>query len=272
MTLFSKLLSPLGVDAEEADLYQTLVEHGAVTVGALAKERGVPRPSLYGTLRKLQDKGLVTSTLRSGVLLFAAEAPSKVAGLYEQRVEELTTAQKKFSDAAARLERGTSNHIIGPRFQIFEGVEGVKHVLKDMLLYRDMETIAYWPIRDMLDILSADFFRYLNKERIKRNLATRAIWPERQIVKVKDHPYLGVGTAFKRTIRIAPKQINFSMGYWVYGNKAAFISSRRESFGFIIESSELVEMLQSQFEVIWNMSKELKVAAADMAPFMRELP
>jgi hypothetical protein len=44
------------------------------------------------------------------------------------------------------------------------------------------------------------------------------------------------------------------MGYWVYQNKAAFISSRAEGFGFIIESRELVAMLLTQFELLWSLS------------------
>lgn len=140
-----------------------------------------------------------------------------------------------------------------------------------MLLYDDIETQAFWPIKAMLDILSPDFFRYLNKERIKNHIYTRAIWPQSQVVDIKKHLYLGAGGEFQREIRIAPEGIDFSMGYWIYKDKAAFISSRKESFGFIIESRELVEMLLAQFEVIWKISKALKMESEDTASFLREL-
>lgn len=61
------------------------------------------------------------------------------------------------------------------------------------------------------------------------------------------------------------------MGYWIYGNKVAFISSRKESFGFIIESAELVEMLRTQFEVLWKTSKPIKVDPKDTNLFLQEL-
>jgi hypothetical protein len=124
----------------------------------------------------------------------------------------------------------------------------------------------------MLDILSEDFFKNLNKERIRLKLKTRAIWPRKQIVNIKEHPYLGAGEKFFREIRIAPQEINFSMGYWIYGNKVAFISSKREAFGFIIESRELAETLSSQFEVIWKLSKPIRSKPEDVAPFFAELP
>ena len=69
---------------------------------------------------------------------------------------------------------------------------------------------------------------------------------------------MGWGAKFKREIRIAPKEAQFSLGYWIYGNKVAFLSSRQENYGFIIQSGELVETLLAQFELLWKISKPLK--------------
>ena len=80
-----------------------------------------------------------------------------------------------------------------------------------------------------------------------------------------------MGEEFLREIRVAPKEMDFSMGYWVYGRKAAFISSRAESFGYVIESEELVQTLKSQFELIWRLSAPLKVDKASTRAFLKEL-
>jgi hypothetical protein len=37
------------------------------------------------------------------------------------------------------------------------------------------------------------------------------------------------------------------MSYWLYADKAAFISSRRETFGFIIHSKDFAELIKAQF-------------------------
>ena len=100
---------------------------------------------------------------------------------------------------------------------------------------------------------------------------TTAIWPENQKVDIKKHPYLGVGEEFLREIRIAPKKINFSMGYWIYENKVAFISSKKECFGFIIESKEFTEMMSSQHEAIWKISKTISVPEQYTKKFLNEI-
>ncbi len=270
--MLEEILTNLELDADEIKTYLTLLESGPITAGVLAKKMAVPRPSLYGFLERLHQRGLVSEQLNfESVKVFAAEPPEKVSMLFDQQIEHLQKQQHLYKDFLPELLKTRATKYLSPKFQLFEGQDGVRHVLKDMLLYHDIETQAFWPIKAMIDILGPDFFRYLNKERIKSKLFTRAIWPESQVVDVASHPYLGVGSEFKREIRIAPKQIDFSMGYWMYANKAAFISSRKESFGFIIESTELTEMLLTQFEIIWAMSKPIKVNETMTKAFIDEL-
>ncbi len=264
-------LIALGFTEEEIRTYSALLEHGSITVGALSKKSGIVRSSLYGILKRLQDGGLATQTLKDGLKLFMAQDPEKISQLFEQKIEELQHKHELYQTIIPALRAKRSSNVLKPTFQLFEGEEGMRNILKDMLLYRDMETQSFWPIKQMVDVLSPDFFRYLNKVRIESNLYTRAIWPQKQMLDVAKHPYLGVGEEFRREIRVAPPEINCSMGYWIYGNKVAFISSRREAFGFIIESAELVEMLLTQFEVIWKLSQPLKVNKEATNSFIKEI-
>ena len=261
----------LGLTEEETKTYLTLLETGPIAVGKLAQKLGRPRPSLYGFLKRLQEKGMVTQSAKLGVRTYLAEAPEKIELLFEKQMTELGREHKAYREALPFLRTKIPAAFLSPKFQLCEGAEGLQFVLRDMLLYRNVETYAFWPIKQMVDILSPQFFRYHNTERIKRNIYTKAIWPARQTLKIKDHPYLGSGEKFRREIRIAPEKIDFSMGYWIYGDKVAFISSRKESFGFIIESRELVEMLLSQFELVWRLSKPIAVKPGDTAAFLEEI-
>jgi len=269
--MLEALLAALDLERQEIDIYCELLEAGATTAGVLAKKLGVARPTLYGILQRMHDKGVVVRSLKYGVRSFIAEPPQKLSQLFQKRIELLQNQHKQYISYLPELEKKFGAQMVKPKFQFYEGVEGVQNVLKDMLTYYDAETFAFWPIKSMIGMLSPDFFRYHNKERIRNNLFTRAIWPVDEVVAVKDHPYLGWGREFKREIRVAPTEINFTMGYWVYKNKAAFLSSKAESFGFIIESAELVTMLKAQFEVLWNISKPLPFDKKDVQAFISEL-
>lgn len=268
--MIENLLKSLDFDQEDVKIYLFLLEMGSVSAGMLAKRLGVPRSSLYGFLKRLEERGLIIESQKHGVKSFSAENPEKINLLFSQQIEVLQKNQTEFKTFLPNLKR-SGEKLVSPKFQIFEGQEGLQNALKDILLYYNIETQAFWPQKKMIDMLTPEFFRYHNKERIKNNLYTRAIWPQAQMVEVKNHPYFGAGKEFKREIRIAPPSIDFTMGYWIYGNKTVFISSRKESFGFIVESLEFAQMLISQFEVIWNFSKQLVVDKNDTVSFLQEL-
>ena len=128
---------------------------------------------------------------------------------------------------------------------------------KDMLLYNDMTVFAYWPAVEMVKFLSSEFLREFHERRIKNNIHLKVIWPQKQISTTKKYPFLEVGEKFKREVRLAPANANFSLGYSLYKNTVRFASSEKENFGFMIESHELAEMMKSQFEILWKASKPL---------------
>lgn len=259
--MIAQILAELGVTQEEAHIYSLLLETGPVQAGKLATRIGIPRSSLYGVLGKLHERGLLNQSVREGVKVFTAQDPAAIVNLFQQRIDQLKSAQLDYKKILPTLLSRNSSSLLAPKFQMYEGGDGLKSVLQDMLLYSNIETAALWPIEAMVDILTPQFFRYLNKERIKNKIYTRAIWPANQVLDAAEHPYLGSGAAFHREIRIAPEGMSFSMGYWIYADKAAFLASRRESFGFILQSRELVELLLAQFEVLWRLSTPIKSAS-----------
>ncbi len=266
--MVEKTLEKFGLKEEEVKIFLFLLENGAQIVGNLAKKTGLSRPSVYGFLKKLQNSGLVIESQKNGVKTFQASSEEKVSTILDERIKDLEKGKSEIKKVFSEIQKGTIT--ISPKFQLFEGREGLRNILRDVLLYRDIETMSYWPIKSIIEILSEDYFRKLNIERIKRRIYVRAIWPQNQIVDIKKQTFMGGGEKFFRETRIAPKSISFSMGYWIYGNKVAFISSKKEAFGFIVESKEFIEMLSSQFELVWNASTRLADQEKDGEEFIKE--
>ncbi|MEZ4104455.1 MAG: helix-turn-helix domain-containing protein [Candidatus Paceibacterota bacterium] len=267
----NNLLQNLGISPEENKLYINMLSSGSVTAGDLAKQTGLPRPSVYTMLARLITKGLVTESRKDGKKFFVPIHPDKIVNLFEEKKKELELSENEFKKSLTDIRSLLSDYYVSPKLEVFDTKESLERVLKDMLLYKNIETEALWPIQTMVDTLSPRFFDLHNRERIKRNISVRAIWPENQVINFKKHPYLGSGEDFNREIRIAPGNIDFSMGYWIYGKKIAFLSSRQESFGFIIESAELAKTLRSQFDIVWKQSRAVKMKQGDVEKFVRSL-
>jgi sugar-specific transcriptional regulator TrmB len=221
-------------------------------------------------LARLKAKGLVHESSHLSVKLFSAAEPEVVSQLFSQQLEALEASQTQFQKALPSLKRATGRYS-APKVQVFEGAEQLRFALKDMLLYYDLHTEAVWPQKKMVELLGGAFFEHFNRERIKNRLTTRAVWPKAQSVPLKEHPYFGSGPEFLREVRLAPPDMDFSMGYWIYGRKVVFVSSIQESVGFVAESEELAHTLRSQFELLWSTSTPLPQNPADVASFLLEL-
>lgn len=252
-----KNLEELDIKEEEIRTLIFLLENPSETAGGIAKKLSIARTSLYLHLQNLIEKGLVSESQKNGVKTFTASPIEKVRFVFEERKRKIIEAEKEFEKIfeEAKVVKPAGR----PKLQTFEGAKQMRNLSRDFLLSRNSETESYWPIKLMLEVLGEDFFKEFNKERIKRNIWVNAIWPENQRVDMEKYPFMGIGDEFLREIRIAPKPIDFSMGYWIYENKVAFISSRKSNFGFIIENDEFADMVRSQFKVMWHLSKPIRV-------------
>lgn len=255
--MIETMLENLGLKGDEIQTFIFLLENGPTTAGNLAKRTGLSRPSLYGFMRKLQRSGLIIESQKNGVKTFSTSSKEKISVLFEDKIAELEKGKSILEKAFREVKKDAA--ATGPKFQLFEGKDGLTQVMEDMLLYRDLITKAYWPIKSMVEVLSADYLNRHNKRRIKRNIFIQSIWPEKEKLDTNTYNFLGAGTRYLREVRMAPKNVNYSMGYWTYANKVIFLSSKKESYGFIIESKELVETMSSQFDVMWNISKTIPV-------------
>lgn len=265
------IFETLGFKEDEVKTYLSLLDAGASSGGDLAKKMGIPRPTVYGYLDRLVAGGLVTQSIRRGVKIFVPEPGERIRLLYKRKIEDLRSKEKALDNLIPELEKRAGMSFMRPRIQIFEGRDGLESALQDTLNYSDIKKLAFWSIKAAIAATSEEFFWYMNKERIKRDIYVEAIWPQDQAVDIRGHSYMGVGPEMKREIRIAPEGIQSSMGYWVYANKVLFASSSAESFCFIIESAELVEMMSNQHKVIWDLSVPITPSAEDMKPFLDDL-
>lgn len=252
--MIEDLLKALALREEDSKTYLALLETGPVSASALAKHMGEPRPSVYGYLERLMSAGLVYQSQKQGVKLFVPESPRKLDALFQRRIQQLQTQQKNLQTMLPELEKRGALNLLRPRMTFVEGRSGLETALEDMLNYPNIETLAFWPAKDIVDATSYDYFRYHNIERVKKNISIKAVWPSSYGFDRGNFHFFGTGELYKRELRIAPEGIDFTMGYWVYGHKVLFMSSRAESYGFIMESRDLAQMMAVQHQLVWNQS------------------
>ena len=271
MTKIEDILASFGLKEDECRAYLMLLDMGGAAAGDLAKKMGIPRPTLYGYLDHLVSAGLATQGIRSGVKIYIPEPVQKLGFLFKKQIEDIKIRQKAFERILPEIEKKAGARWMRPRFQFYEGQDGLQSCMEDILKYPDSKSLTLWPIKSVIDATSEDFFHYFNKERIRQNIYIDGIWPRKHAVEMKRYPFMGGGKAFKREIRLAPDEIDFTTGCWIYENKVMFVSSRSESSAYIIESADLVKTMSTYHAFIWNQSTPIETSLKDVKGFLKEL-
>lgn len=248
-----------GYTPAESDTFRTIFNYpNGISASSLSKITGQPRGTIYGHLEVLVKNGLVTKTLHETGTLFTPEPIEVVEELYNQEVARINTSKKNLKHF---LKREVESTVKNPKFTIFEGSNVAERYFKEILRSDFDEMVGVWPAKFMAENVPSDIMNDFQKNRIKRGKKIRILWPENEVVDIRDYPQLGSPDAKKslREIRILPKHIKNQTAFIIYGTKVTFLSPKSEYYGFTIDSTELRNMLFSQFEHFWSISKKYRI-------------
>ncbi|HBU06681.1 MAG TPA: hypothetical protein DEB09_01210 [Candidatus Magasanikbacteria bacterium] len=252
----NKILDLFNLQPLEKEIFLVALETGPTGATALAQKAEIKRTAIYDILENLIKTGLLVETQKNNIKIFAVQKPEIIELLIEEKQKNILTAKNALQELKSIYY--TKNNITKPRLQLFEGREELQHMMKDMLLYRDITAYVLWPVEKIIKLLGSEFYQEFHKKRAERNIKIKVIWPQIQAGAKTKYDFFKNDLEQKREIRIAPKNINFSLGYTIYANTVRFISSQKENYGFLIESPEMAEMMKQQFEIIWQQSKPIQ--------------
>ncbi len=246
----SAILKIINITGTPQRVLLELLENGPQGAGYLAKKLSLPRPSIYDALHTLEERGLVVSQEENGKSVFSANHPDRIAEIIDTSREKLETAKEEFSTLVPKLLK--SPRITEPKIQMFTGKEGCQQVMRDILWYEDIETYTLWPVEKMLDVLTPEFMEWHNKKRVKQGMSLKSLRKAADKTIVEKYPFMDTKPEDLREVRFLPRKIDFSMSYWIYGDKVAFVSAGKELYGFIVQSKEFVEMMKIHFNILWE--------------------
>ena len=251
--MFEKIFEELGLSPVTEKVFNDLIIKGSGTARQLADRVNIPRPSVYDHLKILIKNGLVAEKDDNGKKHFFVDDIRSIQELISDKIKVLESEKVKFSNSLPSLLKKVS--FIEPQIKFYSGKDGLKQVLNHIMLNSDIETMLMWPMSEMMKVLGPDYLETLNEKRVKRNIFLRVIWPMDKKLDVKKYPYLDSGEDNLRDLRFAPKEMTWDMGYWMYEDRVAFLSSEKEGFGFVVHSRDFANLMKVQFEQIWKISK-----------------
>ena len=232
-------LEDMGLTKTESLIYITCLKVGVATAYEISKKSKLPKSTCYDALFSLEKKGFISTVRKNKKLNFIPCDPCTFSTIIEEKktqVDLLVTALNGIKKSAA----------VNQKVEQYEGKEGIKSILKDIINSNSELLIIgnFARFKEYL-VLYADLFV---KRRKENKIKCRVIES-----KSKENK------ALSKHDRMELRQTKFIKGFenlnselYIYGDKVAIVSlNKGEPVGIILENGEMSKLFQVLFHILW---------------------
>jgi sugar-specific transcriptional regulator TrmB len=237
-------LAELGLDEKEQRFYLAALQMGSATVTDIATRAGISRTNGYDLLQRLERRGLLSQVQGNGARRIVAEDPKVLFDSWER-------TRGMLDSLVPELKSVFNGGLRKPRVRYYEGDAGIRRTLWATLECHQGPLCGILSMHELLEVPGQKEMKKFISERVRRNLPlkvlrshsreTEAIWP--------------TSVAEDRELRYVPSAFDFGTTMFIHDNTVSYISSKRESYGLVIESEEHAQLHRSMFEALWVVSE-----------------
>jgi len=239
--LKEEVLKDLGLSEKETNVYLALLSLGQSAVNAIAKKTRLNRVTVYDVLKYLQEKGLASYVVKSGVKYFEAAEPQKLLG-------DLQEKEDKVKSILPELEKLKQFLKEKPSIEMYESIAGLKTVVEDVL----KEGKESWFIADpnFMDALQFYFPHFIKKKR-KIGMFSKVITLDCKRMR----NYKKESSRKDVDLRYINEKLPTTK--IIYGNKIGVLSfDKQNSIGVIMENKDMANTERKLFNILWNAAKK----------------
>lgn len=240
--------SEIGLDNRDKRVYEALLSLPQTSLRKLADMTGINRGSVYESVKKLAQQGLVGSIAVGKQRRYSATDPQVIIELLKERQHQAAAAEQTASAYIATLSTHTAPSTTTSSFATFyEDHEGIAAILRDVLgTCRGHNGNAYRAISTQrISSFMYQNFPNFTQRRIAENISVRVI---------------GIGNSGKKDELAERRLLPATRGEapncytLLYGNKIAFItiSETNVLLGTVVDNKGISQAQKELFDCLWD--------------------
>jgi len=241
-------LKKIGLSDKEAKIYLTSLSRGPETAPNLAKVANIVRPTAYVIIASLIKKGLMSSYDQEKTTYFLAEAPEHLLTLIRMQKNEIDEKEREISRLIPELTKLANPKGEKPRVRVFEGKQGLKAVIENILKSKTKQIYSFVPADQLFALFPPkEHAESMANPRVQKKIKAKIIYTSKKgrIYPAKDQANL------REALYIDEKKFPFNCGIDVYDGNVAFYSYRGKIMGVLIENEDMAKTMKTIFEIIW---------------------
>jgi len=234
-----RFLEEAGLTRGEADVYTSLLELGQSLAGDIAEKSGMHRRSVYDSLYRLMEKGLVSYVVIKDKKYFEAANPEKFLDIVKEKETNIRSILKELKEKYRRS--GFKEEVT-----VFKGKDGLKTLFDDQIK-TGHEILILGASTAANDMLKYYFFEY-DKKRIRNKIKVKIIFSKKLRGKHEKVPL--------SEIRYLSDEYSSPAATNIYGNNVAIIHWSEKPLGILIKSEGIANGYKRYFDLIWKIARK----------------
>jgi sugar-specific transcriptional regulator TrmB len=231
-------LEKIGLNLNEAKIYLALLELGQAQAGDISKKTQINRTTVYDSLERLIQNGLVSFVISANKKVFKPVAPKKLLSQIEEKENTIKEILPELECLFAQSKEKEET-------DIYKGRKGIKSILDDILKCK--EYVAFGSSGKFLEIMQHDFIIF---QKMKKEL------------KINSRVILSESSRKTETVKVAyaifkyiPNEFSAPTTTLIYEDKTAIIIWGETPVATLIKSKEVAKSYKNYFEMLWEMAK-----------------
>ncbi len=237
----------IGLETRDRRVYEALVRSPRSSLRKIAADTGINRGSVYESVKKLAEQGLVGSIEVGKQRRYTASNPEVIVELLRERQEQTVRAQEAAKAYIATLPRPHTPTSSGAFATFFEDHEGVAAILRDILATCREHHIPSYRVISTKRVRQYMYQNFPNftQRRIAEGIAVKVI---------------GVGSEGTSDKLSERKELSATRGEapncytLIYGNKTALITIHEANIlaAIVIDDPGITHLQKELFDHLWQ--------------------
>jgi sugar-specific transcriptional regulator TrmB len=236
-----QILEEAGLSKNEAKVYLSLICLGCTTAGQIAKHSKVPRPNVYDALERLQQKGLVSYTVRDEKKHFEVSDPNALMGMIKEKEKMLNKLMPKLM-----MNQQIS---AGSEVQIFEGMKAVQNMFYNFLAIN--QTLYVIGAPKIAIELIGQFLEEFHRKRAEKKMNMTLIYNSDAENRVR---YINQNMPYT-TARVLSTEFDAPITTHICGDQVVFILWHANPLVIRVKRADLAKAYKGYFDILWSLAK-----------------
>lgn len=237
----------IGLETRDRRVYEALVSSPQSSLRKIAADTGINRGSVYESIKKLAEQGLVGSIEVGKQRRYTASDPLTIIELLRERQHQAATAQALAEVYIANLPKPSESEAAPSFATFYEDHEGVAAILRDVLATCRTQDSPSYRVISTAQVRQYMYHNFPNftQRRIAEHIAVKVI---------------GVGTDGAQDKLSERKSLPSSRGEapncytLIYGNKTALITLGEANVlsAIVIDNPGVASLQKDLFDHLWQ--------------------